>query len=187
LPVSGCRASDAVLCRPGRPHARRRLSPNDAFRVVELTPPGSKLIDTDRYRDSHDETRRITRKVHSRRHDLEAGRRGADCSRTGGSKSCDPATRHPLMDWDRRFRTRADPGRRDYASFADFSERMANSWVLQERGYAIVTYCGNSIRRTTSGREAPRRRLVFQPKTYRQPPERQGRLEWLRALCCYLS
>jgi len=39
LPVSDVKR--ALLCRPGRLHARRRLSPNDAFRVAQLTPPES--------------------------------------------------------------------------------------------------------------------------------------------------
>jgi hypothetical protein len=36
-----CRTSAAVLCRPGRLHARRRLFAERRVRVVQLTPPGS--------------------------------------------------------------------------------------------------------------------------------------------------
>ena len=41
----------------------------------------------------------------------------------------------PIDAWDGSFALRLDPGRRDYASFAGFSDPDGNSWVLQERGY----------------------------------------------------
>jgi len=37
--------------------------------------------------------------------------------------------------WDGGFAAGLDPARRDYASFADFSDPDGNRWVLQERGY----------------------------------------------------
>jgi hypothetical protein len=40
LPVSDVERA-LRFCRPGRLHAQRRLSPNYAFHVVQLTPPGS--------------------------------------------------------------------------------------------------------------------------------------------------
>lgn len=37
--------------------------------------------------------------------------------------------------WQGRFSPGLDPGRADYASFADFHDPDGNSWVLQERGH----------------------------------------------------
>jgi hypothetical protein len=42
----------------------------------------------------------------------------------------------PVGAWDGSFAPGLDPARRDYASFANFSDPDGNSWVLQERGYA---------------------------------------------------
>jgi hypothetical protein len=44
----------------------------------------------------------------------------------------------PIDAWDGGFAPGLDPARRDYASFADFSDPDGNSWVLQERGYRNV-------------------------------------------------
>jgi hypothetical protein len=41
----------------------------------------------------------------------------------------------PIDAWNGGFAPGLDPARRDYASFADFSDPDGNSWVLQERGY----------------------------------------------------
>jgi hypothetical protein len=41
----------------------------------------------------------------------------------------------PIDAWDGGFAPGLDPGRRDYASFAGFSDPDGNRWVLQERGY----------------------------------------------------
>jgi len=41
----------------------------------------------------------------------------------------------PIDAWNGGFAFGLDPARRDYASFADFSDPDGNSWVLQERGY----------------------------------------------------
>lgn len=38
-------------------------------------------------------------------------------------------------DWVGGFRPGLDPERRDYASFADFSDPDGNTWTLQERGH----------------------------------------------------
>jgi hypothetical protein len=39
--------------------------------------------------------------------------------------------------WDGGFAPGLDPARRDYGSFATFSDPDGNSWVLQERGYRL--------------------------------------------------
>ena len=44
----------------------------------------------------------------------------------------------PIDAWDGGFVPGLDPARKDYASFADFSDPDGNSWVLQERGYRNV-------------------------------------------------
>ena len=109
-------------------------SPNDAFRVVQLTPPGSSCSIqigaglTDAPVGSF-------RNVYLVVTDLQAARsrlleRGVEVGEI----------RHkvPIDAWDRGFVPGLDSARRDYASFADFSDPDGNSWVLQERGYRNV-------------------------------------------------
>jgi hypothetical protein len=62
--------------------------------------------------------------------DLEL--RGVACS---GVKVGEIRHKVPIEAWDGGFAPGLDPARRDYASFADFSDPDGNSWVLQERGY----------------------------------------------------
>src|ERR1700679_3114474 len=106
-------------------------SPSDAFRVVQLTPPGSSC--------SIQIGRGLTdAPVGSFRNgylvvaDLEAARsrlleRGVEVG--------DIRHKTPIDAWDGGFAPGLDPARRDYASFAIFSDPDGNSWVLQERGY----------------------------------------------------
>ena len=106
-------------------------APSDAFRVVQLTPPGSscsiqigqKLTDA---------AAGSVRNIYLVVTDLEAVRsrlleRGVKVS----------AIRHkvPIDAWVGGFAVGLDPAHRDYASFADFSDPDGNRWVLQERGY----------------------------------------------------
>jgi predicted enzyme related to lactoylglutathione lyase len=106
-------------------------SPNEAFRVVQLTPPGSHCSIqmgkglTDAPVDSR-------RNVYLVVTDLEAVRsrlleRGVEVGKI----------RHktPIGAWDGGFAPGLDPARGDYASFAHFSDPDGNRWVLQERGY----------------------------------------------------
>ena len=101
-------------------------SPNDAFRVVQFTPPGSNCSIqignglTDAPVDS-------LRNAYLVVTDLEAVRsclleRGVDVGKI----------RHkmPIGAWDGRFAPGLDPARGDYASFAEFSDPDGNSWVL---------------------------------------------------------
>jgi catechol 2,3-dioxygenase-like lactoylglutathione lyase family enzyme len=109
-------------------------SPNDAFRVVQLTPPGSSCsiqIGTG----LTDAPAGSLRNVYLVVTDLEAARsrlleRGVEVGEI----------RHkvPVDAWDGGFASGLDTARRDYASFADFSDPDGNSWVLQERGYRNV-------------------------------------------------
>jgi catechol 2,3-dioxygenase-like lactoylglutathione lyase family enzyme len=103
-------------------------SPNDAFRVVQLTPPGSSCsIQIGRGLSGAPVGARSN--VYLVVTDLEAAR-----NRLLVEVS---EIRHkvPVDAWNGGFAPGLDPGRRDYASFADFSDPDGNSWVLQERGY----------------------------------------------------
>ena len=101
------------------------------FRVVQLTPPGSScsiqignaLTDAP-VGSLHNVYLVVTNLEAARSRLLE---RGVHVSEI----------RHkmPIGAWDRGFARGLDPGRGDYASFADFSDPDGNSWVLQERGY----------------------------------------------------
>ena len=106
-------------------------SPSDAFRVVQLTPPGSSCS-------IHlgigltDAPIGSLRNVYLVVTDLEAARsrlleRGVKVG----------AIRHkiPIGAWVGGFAPGLDPTRGDYASFAKFSDPDGNSWVLQERGH----------------------------------------------------
>ena len=106
-------------------------SPNDAFRVVQLTPPGSRCS-IQIGKGLTDAPASSLRNAYLVVTDLEAVRsclleRGVDVSKI----------RHkmPIAAWDGRFAPGLDPTRGDYASFANFSDPDGNSWVLQERGY----------------------------------------------------
>jgi catechol 2,3-dioxygenase-like lactoylglutathione lyase family enzyme len=107
-------------------------SPNDGFRVVQLTPPGSSCS-IQIGKGLTDAPVGSLRNVYLIVTDLEAVRnrlreRGVDVG----------AIRHktPIGAWDGGFASGLDPARGDYASFANFSDPDGNSWVLQERGYA---------------------------------------------------
>jgi catechol 2,3-dioxygenase-like lactoylglutathione lyase family enzyme len=109
-------------------------SPNDAFRVVQLTPPGSSCS-IQIGSGLTDAPVGSLRNVYLVVTDLEAARsrlleRGVEVGEI----------RHkaPIDAWDGGFAPGPDPARRDYASFADFSDPDGNSWVLQERGYRNV-------------------------------------------------
>jgi len=80
----------------------------DDFRVVQLTPPGSVWG-----------THLVVSDIEAARAELVG--RGVDVSEVRHLDAC-------------TWVTGPDPERRDYGSFADFSDPDGNSWVLQERG-----------------------------------------------------
>jgi catechol 2,3-dioxygenase-like lactoylglutathione lyase family enzyme len=98
--------------------------PSDEFRVVQMTPPGSACSITIG-KGITDATPGSYRGTHLVVTDIEAARaelvgRGVEVSeiRHMGSDGWEPGP---------------DPARRDYGSFADFSDPDGNTWVLQER------------------------------------------------------
>ena len=98
--------------------------PNDDFRVVQMTPPGSACSITigigitsakpGSYRGTH----LVVSDIEAARAELVE--RGVEVSeiRHIGSAGWEPGP---------------DPEHRDYGSFADFSDPDGNTWVLQER------------------------------------------------------
>jgi len=106
-------------------------SPNDNFRVVQLTPPGSSCS-VQIGKGLTDAPTGSLRNISLVVTDLAAARsrlleRGVEVSEM----------RHktPIGAWDGGFAPGLDPARGDYASFASFSDPDGNSWLLQERGY----------------------------------------------------
>ena len=98
--------------------------PNEDFRVVQMTPPGSACSITigKGITDAEPGSYRGTHLVVT---DIEAGRaelvgRGVDVS----------DTRHMTPEG---WKPGADPEHTDYNSFADFKDPDGNTWVLQER------------------------------------------------------
>lgn len=98
--------------------------PNDEFRVVQMTPPGSACSITIG-KGITDAIPGSVRGTHLVVTDIEAARaklveRGVEVSeiRHMGAGGWEPGP---------------DPEHRDYGSFADFSDPDGNTWVLQER------------------------------------------------------
>lgn len=106
-------------------------SPNDVFRVVQLTPPGS-ACSIQIGKGLTDAPVSSLRNVYLLVTDLDATR--TQLLERGIAVS---TIRHkiPIGAWDGGFAPGLDPARGDYASFASFSDPDGNGWVLQERGY----------------------------------------------------
>ena len=106
-------------------------SPNDAFRIVQLTPPGS-ACSIQIGKGLTDARVGSLSNVYLVVTDLDATR--TQLLERGTAVS---TIRHktPIGAWDGGFAPGLDPARGDYASFASFSDPDGNSWVLQERGY----------------------------------------------------
>jgi catechol 2,3-dioxygenase-like lactoylglutathione lyase family enzyme len=106
-------------------------APNDAFRVVQLTPPGSSCS-IQIGKGLTDALAGSLRNVYLVVTDLEAARIRL---REHGVDVDEIRHKVPIDAWDGSLAPGLDPGRRDYASFAGFSDPDGNRWVLQERGY----------------------------------------------------
>ena len=109
-------------------------APTEAFRVVQLTPPGSSCSIQISIGPAGEPAGWV-RNAYLVVGDLEAARsqllaRGVEVGEI----------RHktPIGAWDGGFAPGLDPARGDYASFADFSDPDGNSWIVQERGYSAA-------------------------------------------------
>ena len=97
--------------------------PNDAFRVVQVTPPGSAcsltfgIGITEAAPGSYRGTHLVVTDIEAAR--AELAERGVDIGEI----------RHMTPDG---WQPGADPEHSDYNSFADFSDPDGNTWVLQE-------------------------------------------------------
>lgn len=101
--------------------------PSEEFRVVQMTPPGSACSVTIG-KGITDAAPGSVRGTHLVVTDIEAVRaglreRGVDVSEIRHMESG-------------KWAPGPDPERRDYGSFADFSDPDGNTWVLQERGWS---------------------------------------------------
>jgi catechol 2,3-dioxygenase-like lactoylglutathione lyase family enzyme len=103
--------------------------PNDQFRVVQMTPPGSACSITIGVGIT-DATPGSYRGTHLVVTDIEAARaqlveRGLEVSDIRHIESAG-------------WVAGPHPDREDYGSFADFSDPDGNTWVLQERGHSAA-------------------------------------------------
>ncbi|MFJ5212377.1 VOC family protein [Streptomyces nigra] len=105
--------------------------PTGAFRVVQLTPPGS-ACSVQIGVGLTDAPPGVGRATYLTVTDLEAARR--ELTERGVDVS-DIRHKAPIEDWKGGWQPGLDPAHRDYASFADFTDPDGNTWVLQEIGY----------------------------------------------------
>ena len=106
-------------------------SPNSAFRVAQLTPPGSHCsiqIGSGLTSAPPGSVRNVYLVVT----DIEAARRYL---LDRGVQVGEIRHKTPAGAWDGSFEPGLDAARGDYSSFANFSDPDGNIWVLQERGY----------------------------------------------------
>ncbi|MGW5720027.1 VOC family protein [Amycolatopsis sp. NPDC003865] len=105
-------------------------APNEGFRVVQLTPPGSAASVqlgvglTDAVPGSAREHYLVVADIVAAHGKLAA--RGVPVSGVRHKKS---------VDWQGDFASGVDPDRRDYASFFGFADPDGNTWTVQERGH----------------------------------------------------
>ena len=123
VPVSDVDRAKSFYTEKAGFHLDVDHAPNDEFRVVQLTPPGSSCsitigkgitaADPGSYRGTH----LVVADIEAARAELVE--RGVDVS----------AIRHMTP---QGWADGPDPEHADYASFADFADPDGNTWVLQE-------------------------------------------------------
>ena len=106
-------------------------APTDAFRVAQLTPPGSSCS-IQLGGGVTDAPAGSVRNTYLLVTDLEATR-GRLLER--GVQVSEIRHKTPGDAWDGTFAPGLDADRGDHASFADFADPEGNTWVLQERGF----------------------------------------------------
>ena len=106
-------------------------SPNDNFRVVQFTPPGSSCS-VQIGKGLTDAPAGSVRNIYLVVANLETAR---SCLLQRGVEVTEIRHKTPIGAWDGGLASGLDPARGDYASFANFSDPDGNSWVLQERGF----------------------------------------------------
>jgi predicted enzyme related to lactoylglutathione lyase len=106
-------------------------APTEKFRVVQLTPPGSKCS-IQVGKGLTDAPAGSVRNIYLVVTDLEAARKGL---LERGVKVSEIRHKTPVGAWNGGFAPGLDATRGDYASFANFSDPDGNSWVMQERGH----------------------------------------------------
>jgi catechol 2,3-dioxygenase-like lactoylglutathione lyase family enzyme len=126
LPVSDIDRAKAFYMEQAGFHLDVDTSPSEAFRVVQLTPPGSSCSITigKGLTDAAPGSYRGTHLVVT---DIEAARAELVSRRVDVSE---------IRHFDRSagaWRPGPDPEHSNYNSFADFSDPDGNTWVLQER------------------------------------------------------
>ncbi|MEU9522784.1 VOC family protein [Streptomyces sp. NPDC048224] len=105
--------------------------PTEAFRVVQLTPPGSGCS-IQIGKGLTDAPTGAARSTYLAVTDLQAAHRELTDRGVQVSKIRHKA---PIDDWKGRWEPGLDPQRRDYASSADFADPDGNTWIMQEIGY----------------------------------------------------
>jgi catechol 2,3-dioxygenase-like lactoylglutathione lyase family enzyme len=131
LPVSDVDRSVAFYTGRLGFHLDVDYGPGPGFRVVQLTPVGS-ACSVQIGVGLTDAEPGSARGLYLVVPDLEAAR--AELAERGVGVG---EIRHkaPLDTWQGGFEPGVDPERRDYASFAEFSDPDGNAWTLQERGF----------------------------------------------------
>ncbi|MFD0782508.1 VOC family protein [Micromonospora azadirachtae] len=106
-------------------------SPNERFRIVQLTPAGSSCsiqLGVGLTTMPPGSVEGLTLIVD----DLDLA-----CRRlTAAGVPVEPVRHKRSVDWQGDFAEGLDPDRRDYASFAGLRDPDGNRWTLQERGFA---------------------------------------------------
>jgi catechol 2,3-dioxygenase-like lactoylglutathione lyase family enzyme len=106
-------------------------APTEAFRVAQLTPPGSSCS-IQLGKGLTDAPVGSVRNTYLLVTDLETTRAGLLERGVGVSEI---PHKVPVDAWDGSFAPGLDADRRDYATFAHFADPDGNTWVLQERGF----------------------------------------------------